>query len=58
MMTNEEALFCVRSIRQVVENIDEWKRDYIYNEKKNEFFHKNELPTVHTIAKDWINSPL
>lgn len=58
IMTDEEALFCVRAIRSTVENIDLWKLDYLYDEKKNEFFHKNEAPSAQIKAKEWIHSSL
>jgi len=38
-MTDEELLFITGAIRQVVENIDEWKKDYCYDSQTNEFNH-------------------
>ncbi len=39
-MTNQELLYITHSIRQVIENIDVWKKDYVYSPHVNEFFHQ------------------
>ncbi|MEO1486381.1 MAG: aminotransferase class V-fold PLP-dependent enzyme [Bacteroidota bacterium] len=39
IMTNNEIDFICRSISDVVENINEWRKDYRYNPKTNEFEH-------------------
>lgn len=38
-MTNEALYYTTDAIRQIVENIDEWKTDYKYSTKQNEFEH-------------------
>ncbi|HEX2967488.1 MAG TPA: aminotransferase class V-fold PLP-dependent enzyme [Bacteroidales bacterium] len=38
-MTNEELLFIIDAIEQVVENAAEWEQDYIYDNHTNEFRH-------------------
>lgn len=35
--TNEEVLFICDAIKQVAENIEEWKKGYTYNQNNNEF---------------------
>jgi selenocysteine lyase/cysteine desulfurase len=40
-MTDEELITALDGIFQIVENIDEWGRDYIYDKSKNEFFFKS-----------------
>lgn len=40
-MTDEELLTTLNGITRIVENNDEWSKDYIYDKSKNEFFHKN-----------------
>lgn len=57
LMTDEEALFCVNSIQEIVEHIDDWKHDYVFDVKKNEFFHQTESNEPQITAKDWINTP-
>ena len=40
-MTDEELAITVNGIALIVENIDDWGKEYIYDKSKNEFFHKN-----------------
>lgn len=40
-MTDEEIHFIIDAVREIVENIDEWKVDYEYDIHKNEFFHQS-----------------
>ena len=39
-MTNEELQYITDAIQQVVDNAHEWKADYRYCSKSNEFFHQ------------------
>ena len=41
-MTDEELDFVIDATKQIAENIDEWKKDYSYNNHSNEWVHKNE----------------
>lgn len=41
--TNAEALNVCKAIKQLAENFPLWSKDYKYNSKSNEFFHKNEV---------------
>jgi selenocysteine lyase/cysteine desulfurase len=38
-MKTEELDYALDAIRQIVENVDEWKRDYRYDNHTNEFIH-------------------
>lgn len=40
--TNKEALLFIDGLEQIVENFEEWKKDYSYNRKTNEFFYSGE----------------
>ncbi len=40
-MTNKELEFILEAIKQVVENIEDWEKDYIFDKSKGEFFHKD-----------------
>lgn len=40
-MTNEELAYITNGIREVVEHVEEWKKDYEYDPHMNEFFHKS-----------------
>jgi len=39
-MTDEELAITVNGIALIVENIDDWGKEYVYDKSKNEFFHK------------------
>lgn len=39
-MTDEELLYIIDAIDQIVLNINHWSKDYWYDRTKNEFFHK------------------
>ena len=40
-MTEAEIDFIVNAIKEIVKNIDSWKKDYLYDSHKNEYYHKN-----------------
>jgi len=40
-MTDKEIYFITNAIKEVIENISEWRGDYDYHVEQNEFFHKN-----------------
>jgi len=39
-MTNNELIFVINAISEVVKNFDSWKEDYYLDNKTNEWFHK------------------
>jgi len=39
-MTDEELYYIMDAIKQVIQNINEWGKDYTYSSKTNEFYHK------------------
>ena len=52
-MTNEELDVFVNALHMIVENIDEWEQDYIYNKRINEFRHKDEPEDKTVVVEDW-----
>lgn len=38
-MTNEELYFILEAINEIINNIDEWEKDYTYSPKTNEYYH-------------------
>lgn len=38
-MTNDEIYFITGAIKEIVNNIDIWKKDYTYSSNNNEFYH-------------------
>lgn len=40
-ITNDELYSIIDAIKQIIKNIDDWKKDYIYSSSTNEFRHKD-----------------
>jgi selenocysteine lyase/cysteine desulfurase len=53
--TNEELYFITDALKQVVNNIKSWEKDYNYSAQKNEFFHKDNPPDSDSGIIDWFN---
>jgi len=51
-MTDDELIFIIDAIRQVVEKADEWGKDYSYNSLTNEFYHL-EFPDNNVKYSNW-----
>ncbi|MDA3891901.1 MAG: aminotransferase class V-fold PLP-dependent enzyme [Salinivirgaceae bacterium] len=51
--TNKEVYYFVDAVKQIVENIKEWEKDYNYDNKKNEFFHKKASTDTFQEVKEW-----
>ena len=54
-MTDEELHLIINSIKEIVENIDEWQNDYSYDIHKNEFFHISTNGAEKERVKDWFD---
>ncbi len=52
-MTDAELNTAINGIAQIVENIDGWSNDYIYDKSKNEFFNKNDDGSELDKIKSW-----
>jgi selenocysteine lyase/cysteine desulfurase len=39
-MTNDEIRLIVQAVEEIVQNIQSWKDDYVYDIHKNEYYHK------------------
>lgn len=51
-MTNDELLYILRAIKEVVENHKEWAEDYDYSNKTNEYYHKK-YNSRESYAEEW-----
>lgn len=51
--TNKEIEFVCQSILDLAENCQEWSKDYTYNQKTNEFVHKNAQPLEKEMVESW-----
>ncbi len=54
-MTNDELDIFVDAVQQIVDNIDTWKLDYIYNKHINEFRHKDEPEDKTVVVESWFD---
>jgi selenocysteine lyase/cysteine desulfurase len=52
-MTDQEAYDFADAIKQIIDNIDIWEKDYIYDKKKNEYFHKDNPSQMLDEVKSW-----
>lgn len=55
-MTDEELVTVIDGIEQIIINISEWSKDYIYDKSKNEFFHKSGNEKEFEKIKSWFLS--
>ncbi|MGB0838204.1 MAG: aminotransferase class V-fold PLP-dependent enzyme [Flavobacteriaceae bacterium] len=53
--TNEEIKFICDSIEETALNINQWKKDYIYNDKTNEYRHRNDKLDLNEFVEDWFS---
>jgi selenocysteine lyase/cysteine desulfurase len=52
-MTDHELLFITDAIRQTVDNVEEWKKDYVYDNHTNEFNHCKYSDKNTSSVSDW-----
>jgi hypothetical protein len=51
-MTNAEVDLMITALKAIVKNIQEYKKDYIYDNRKNIFWHKND-PDDEELMQKW-----
>ena len=54
-MTNEELYLITTAIKEIVDNIDEWQKDYTYDIHKNEFYHNSANGKDTDKLKSWFD---
>jgi len=54
-MTDAELDTVIIGLKQLAENHDEWKKEYVYNSKTNEYKHITETADKIDIIKPWFN---
>ena len=52
-MTNDEIYFIMNAIKQIVVNKTDWIKDYIYDSRKNEFYHNQKRNNSSEIIRNW-----
>ncbi|MGD8780796.1 MAG: aminotransferase class V-fold PLP-dependent enzyme [Ignavibacteria bacterium] len=45
-MANDELYYCLNAFKEVTQNSKEWREDYIYSNKTNEYTHKNSISSI------------
>jgi selenocysteine lyase/cysteine desulfurase len=51
--TDEEVRYFIRSLETIIANISEWKEDYVYLKRTNEFMHKNQVRSPSERHIEW-----
>jgi selenocysteine lyase/cysteine desulfurase len=54
-MTNDELLYIIDALRQTIENIEEWQKEYYYNNHTNEFNHRTYMEKNTAGHTSWFN---
>ena len=54
-MTNDEVHYVVQSLKNIVENIDNWQKDYLYLKNKNEFIHRDHAVKSSEYVDEWFH---
>ena len=54
-MTNNEVHYVVQSLKDIVENIDNWQKDYLYLKNKNEFIHRDHAVKSSEYVDEWFH---
>ena len=54
-MTNEELIFIMNAIEEIVININDWEKDYTYSSETNEYYHNSENEFAHRSFDDWFS---
>jgi hypothetical protein len=52
-MTDDELNTILKGIKEIVDNIKQWEKDYVYDKTKNEFFHINNDESEIEKIKSW-----
>lgn len=53
VMKDDDVYFFVDALKQIVSDFTEWKKDYIYDPKKNEFQHKSLKISDNNWTEEW-----
>jgi selenocysteine lyase/cysteine desulfurase len=55
-MTNDDVLFCVNAVREIVQNKTAWAKDYTYSPKTNEYSHFSGNGRELNLVKQWFGA--
>lgn len=54
-MTDDEVKYCMNAIEQVSLQHEKWGQDYVYNNKANEYLHKQNQSKEVTMVNEWFS---
>jgi len=54
-MTNDELYLITNAIKEIVENVEEWQKDYTYDIHKNEFYNNSTIGSEKDRVKSWFD---
>lgn len=54
-MTDAELNLILGAVEKIIENIDEWSKDYNYSSKTNEYNYKNQDDDINSRINSWFN---
>jgi len=54
-MTDDEILYFAQSLKEIIINIEDWKKDYVYLKNKNEFIHRNQTAKSDEYLTRWFH---
>lgn len=54
-MTNEELYLIIEAIREIEANNEEWAKDYVYNRRTNEYYHKDDKGDKTDFVRPWFS---
>lgn len=52
-MMNKELDYIMSALKDIIDNHEEWGKDYNYDKHSNEFTHKNATPDIQLIMDEW-----
>ena len=55
-MTNDDLLFCIDAIKEIIKNAEVWGKDYTYNSHTNEFINKLSGDGDRLLVENWFKS--
>jgi selenocysteine lyase/cysteine desulfurase len=54
-MTMADVDHCVRAVSEIVENAEEWSKDYVYSSRTNEYTHRSGTAAAHARVNSWFD---
>ena len=54
-MTFSELKTIINGIKEIIQNIKDWEKDYVYDKSKNEFFHRSQNERELNKIKNWFS---